>query len=95
MKVALWGCGGHASVVADTMRLQNRHELAAYIVDDLAAGAATAGVPVFTADQLARVLANGVAGLVVAVGDQAARLRIADAAGAAGFTLCTIIHPST
>ena len=33
MKVALWGCGGHASVVFETIRAEGKHEVVAFVDD--------------------------------------------------------------
>jgi sugar O-acyltransferase (sialic acid O-acetyltransferase NeuD family) len=94
MKIALWGCGGHASVVLDAARLQGSHEVVAFVDDSKHLRQCHAGLPVFRADHLSALRAHGVTGMVIAIGDEPTRMRLATDAAAAGFTLCTIIHPA-
>jgi acetyltransferase EpsM len=94
MKVAFWGCGGHAGVALDAARRQGTYEVAAFIDDNPSGARIHAGLPILAADQLGDLFVRGITGMVITVGDEAARSKIAEIAAAAGFTLCTIIHPS-
>jgi len=97
MKIAIWGAGGHGGVVLDAVRQQGRHEVAAFVDDTQESGEGfhrTSPPILYGRHQLASLLADGVTGMVIAVGDQAARTALAAQTVKAGFELCTIVHPS-
>jgi sugar O-acyltransferase (sialic acid O-acetyltransferase NeuD family) len=91
------GAGGHARVVADVVRLAGGHTIVGYL-DEMQPerrGSAWNGATILGGlDQLAALSAAGVRAAFVAVGDCAARLRLAAQLTALGFDLPTLIHPS-
>ena len=95
-RLVLWGASGHALVVADIVRQQGRYEVAGFL-DDLRPerrGAAFCGGTILGGrEQFPELVRRGVRTMVVAVGDCAARLTLAAAAGAAGFRLVAAVHP--
>jgi acetyltransferase EpsM len=95
-KVVVWGAGGHARVVADTLRLGRHHEIAGFL-DDVRPerhGEEFCGALVLGGrEKLFGLRAAGVTEILVAVGDCVARQRLADVARAAGFALATAVHP--
>lgn len=96
MKVVIWGASGHARVVADALTLAGEHELVGFLddVNPVQPSARVLGLPVLGGREvLPRLLADGVRGLILGFGKNAARLRIAPEALAMGFTLVRAIHP--
>jgi sugar O-acyltransferase (sialic acid O-acetyltransferase NeuD family) len=97
MKIAIWGAGGHGGVVFDAARQQGLYECTAFIDDTKTSGEPfhRSGLPVlYGRHQFARLRAEGVTGVVIAVGDDAARRSLAAIAIESGLTLCTVLHPS-
>src|SRR5262245_52584326 len=94
-RIVIWGASGHALVVADIVRLSGAYEIVGFIddVDENRHNAEFDGAPIFGSEQLDRVRGEGVEQLSVAVGDCAARLRLADLARQKQFLLATAIHP--
>lgn len=96
-RLVLWGASGHAKVVADIIRLRGEYDIAGFIDDVVAyrAGESFCGLPIIGGrDQLTRLLDDGVRHLIIAFGNCAARLELADFVVAQGFTLISAIHPS-
>ena len=91
-RIVIWGASGHALVVADIVRLSGTFEIVAF-VDDVNPQRDFHGVPIIDRDQLDRLRDDGVEFLIVAVGDCAARMKLAEVALAKGFSLATAIHP--
>jgi acetyltransferase EpsM len=92
----IWGAGGHARVVADVVRVAGAYELAGFLDDrqPRCNGATFCGTPLYGgADGLERLRSAGFTHALVAVGDCAARLRLAEAVTARGFMLATAVHP--
>jgi UDP-N-acetylbacillosamine N-acetyltransferase len=96
-KVAIWGAGGHALVVADIIRAAGVLELVGFL-DDTAPdrkGEIFGRHPVLGgSEQLATLRTRGVEYVVIAVGDCATRVRLAKVALAAGFRWAAVIHPN-
>ncbi len=96
-KLVIWGASGHARVVADIVRTRGSHDVAGFL-DDLNPGrkeAVFCGAKVLGGrETLPALLRDGVREMIVAVGDCAARLRLAEAGRAAGFKLATAVHPA-
>ncbi len=92
----LWGAGGHALVVLDLVQTRGDWEVGGCL-DDLNPsrhGTDFHGVPICGGGEcLDRLRAEGFANLVVAIGDNRARLAKAAEARAAGFAFPTLIHP--
>jgi UDP-N-acetylbacillosamine N-acetyltransferase len=94
-RVAIWGASGHALVVAEIVRLRSRAVVG--FIDDVDAtrrGKTFAGARVLGGlECLAGLRADGVRDVVIAIGDCAARLRLADVARQHQFHLAQAIHP--
>lgn len=96
-KLVIWGTSGHASVVADVVRLAGEFEVFGFLddVNPERAGAEFCGAPVLGGRERLRSLRReGVEALILGFGDCAARLRLAELAREEGYVLATAIHPS-
>jgi acetyltransferase EpsM len=96
-KILVWGAAGHALVVTDIIRLRDEYEIVAFLddVDSSRWGQGFAGSVVRGGRNcLPELKAEGVRNAVIAIGDCAARLRIADTAREWEFELPTVIHPA-
>jgi UDP-N-acetylbacillosamine N-acetyltransferase len=95
MKLAIWGIGGHAKVVADMVRAEGQYVIAAFIDDaDPSPTDTFRGVPIVTRPEFPERLQRlEVGAMVIAVGDNRARMRLGAVARAQGFRLATVIHP--
>ncbi len=98
--VVIWGAGGHALVVADIIRLgvwEGRGCPLLGFLDDVnpeRAGEPFGGATVLGGrEQLDELLGVGINHLIIGVGDNEARLRLADLVRAKGFHLARAIHP--
>lgn len=96
MNIVLWGAGGHGGVVLDAVRQQGMHEPVAFIDEAVAGeGYHRSGLPIrYGRCELAKLRAEGVVGIVIAIGDEAKRAAASKVALKCGFELCTIIHPA-
>jgi UDP-N-acetylbacillosamine N-acetyltransferase len=92
------GASGHAAVVADAARLANVYDVVG-LLDDLKPerrGELYAGLPVLGgAEELPGLLRQGVDVVLLGVGNCAARLQLASESETLGFSLGTVIHPSS
>ncbi len=94
-RLIIWGASGHALVVTDIIRLVGQHEIVGFL-DDLYAGPGlTRRVsPVLGGREcLDELRGAGVSQAIIAVGDCATRLSLAELACAKGFSLIRAIHP--
>ena len=94
-KLVIWGAGGHATVVADIVRLNGRHKIVAF-VDDSPNGrtAQSLGAPIVRErEALVEILRGGTGEMIIAIGDCAVRLHLASVAKEMGFRLASAIHP--
>lgn len=95
-QVAIWGAGGHASVVADIIRLNGDYEIVGFLDDvnpqrrntDFCGASILGG-----RERLPDLREKGVDHIILALGDCAARLRLSELVVAEGFFLLTAIHP--
>jgi acetyltransferase EpsM len=96
-KVIIWGAGGHALVVSDLLRCTGRYEIAGFLDDTnpQRQGQPFCGSVILGGrEQLPKLRERGVAHVVLAFGDNAARLRLADALRQAGLDLApAVVHP--
>jgi UDP-N-acetylbacillosamine N-acetyltransferase len=95
-RVVIWGASGHALVVADVVRQEGRFEIAGFLDDsDPTRQEATfAGGRVLGGrERLPALRAEGVHAAIVAVGDCAARLRLAEVVRQHGLSLASAVHP--
>ena len=96
-KVVLWGASNHATVVADIIRLQGIYDLAGFVddVDPERAGEQFCGAAVLGGrEQLKLMRAQDVTHMMMAFGNNRARLRLAAIARKHGYQLATAIHPN-
>ena len=96
-KVVIWGASGHARVVADILRAAGGAEVFCFLddTDPTRWGTPFCGQSIVGGKEaLAKLREADVRHGLVAVGDCAARLRLAQELRAAGFDLVIAIHPS-
>jgi sugar O-acyltransferase (sialic acid O-acetyltransferase NeuD family) len=93
--IVIVGAGGHARVVADVIRLVGA-TIHGFLDTTNASrqGTAFEGSTVLGGAELLPQLRKHVAHAVIAVGDNEARLRLADELARHGFKLATLAHPS-
>jgi acetyltransferase EpsM len=90
----IWGASGHARVVADIVRLNNQYELAGFVDNTPSAPNRFLNHTVYhDLEALRAVRDDGVASVIVAVGDCNARMRLGETAVDLGFALVSAIHP--
>lgn len=96
--IVLIGSSGHARVIADIVRAQQRYALVGLIDSYKPAGPSSFGLPVLGNEALLAemVRARRVWGAIVAIGDNATRANVwADVKGhAPDLAHCTAIHPA-
>src|SRR5262245_40996633 len=87
---------GSAKVVLDIVRLAARYEPVGFLDDDRAAwGRSLGGLPVLGGrDRFPQLTADGVAGVICALGSNPGRERILGEARAAGLAAVNAVHPS-
>jgi UDP-N-acetylbacillosamine N-acetyltransferase len=95
-KVVLWGAANHALVVADVIRSQAEYELVGFLDDinperrdEPFCGAVVLG----GREQLELLKARNVSHIMMAFGNNRARLTIAAIVRAKGYQLATALHP--
>src|ERR1022692_2641704 len=95
--IVIIGAGGHAKVVCDIARLTGRLSIAGFLdtVNAERHGSSFCGEAILGGlEQLGPLAHRGVLQAFVAVGECEARLRLAEHAIGAGFTLPVLMHPS-
>ena len=95
--IFLYGAGGHAKVVADTVERQGLYEIAFLVDDDPGlAGQEIYGYRVLggRSELLAAVARGEVSHGILAIGSNKVRLRLAAELGAEGIEFLSAIHPS-
>jgi UDP-N-acetylbacillosamine N-acetyltransferase len=95
-RIVVWGAGGHALVVLDAIRLAGLGKVYR-LVDDVnpdRVGKMLGGVRIAGAEALGSALAAGVTSLIVAIGDNVARIECAERARRQGFELTAVVHPA-
>lgn len=94
MRIVVFGAGGHAHVVIDTLRVAGVHQVAGIVSHDLAVSQVL-GVPRIGGDEVVPGLrSSGILGFLVAVGDNAVRRRVFAFASTHGLEPVQAIHPS-
>jgi UDP-N-acetylbacillosamine N-acetyltransferase len=95
-KLAIWGAGGHALVVADIIRLNDDYEVVG-LLDDLDPERHRADLYGTTIlggrEKIDLLQGEGIRHLIFGFGDCTARLRLSEFVRAQGFSLATAIHP--
>lgn len=96
-KTIIWGASGHASVVADILRLNNEYEVVGFLddVNQNRKNTLFCGLPIFGGqDQLEILRDNGVEYIILGFGNCEARLNKAKLITDKGYKLAKAIHPS-
>jgi UDP-N-acetylbacillosamine N-acetyltransferase len=97
-QAVVWGASGHAAVVANAARSSGRFEIVGFLdeLNPARRGESLAGARVLGGlESLDELLASGVRYVLLGVGDNRARLRIASDAERRGFELPTVLHPAS
>jgi UDP-N-acetylbacillosamine N-acetyltransferase len=96
-KTVIWGASGHASVVADILRLSDEYEVVGFL-DDVnldRTNTLFSGAPIFGGqDQLEILHDTGIEYIILAFGNCEARLKKSELVIDKGYKLATAIHPS-
>ncbi|HVX14803.1 MAG TPA: acetyltransferase [Pirellulales bacterium] len=93
--LVIWGASGHAKVVADIVRLDDRYTIVGFL-DDFRQGSTSefCGAPLLGGREvLPRLAGLGVATILIAVGEPHARLSLASTAASHALELGTAVHP--
>jgi acetyltransferase EpsM len=97
IKLIIWGAGGHALVVCDLLRCHGGVEIVGFLDDANPGrqGQAFCGATILGGREvLPKLRERGVTHAILAFGDNAARLRLADAVRQAGLGLApATVHP--
>ena len=92
-RVVLYGAGGHGKVVADALQHQGEFSIAGFL-DDSVTGEVF-GHPILGGKSVvASLVAQGITGAVVCLGDCTARAKVQAFFEAATISMITVIHPS-
>jgi sugar O-acyltransferase (sialic acid O-acetyltransferase NeuD family) len=90
----VYGAGGHGKVVADLVLAAGRERLFGFIDDCVPPGSLVLGHPVHGPwAWLASRAAHGPVGIVLGIGDNEVRARIARAVAGIGVEVVTVVHP--
>jgi len=95
-KVVVYGAGGQGRVVIDILEKEQLYEIAGLVDDDQKLwGTSVYGYKVLGgADRLSDLLAAGVWGAIVTIGDNKVRALLMRRVSEAGFELVSTVHPS-
>jgi len=93
-QIAIWGAGGHAKIVADTIRRGGQFEVAGFIDDGNPDRAGTIFYGALLYASPRPLLDADVRLLAVAIGDNECRLTKAETGRQAGFVLPAVIDPT-
>lgn len=92
----IWGASGHASVVADIVRLDGEYEIVGFLddVNPERRGEMFCGAPILGGrEAFDEYLHLGVRHILLAFGDCGARYRLSRWVQTQGFSLATAVHP--
>ncbi|MEM1083107.1 MAG: NeuD/PglB/VioB family sugar acetyltransferase [Verrucomicrobiota bacterium] len=96
-RLVIWGAGGAAKVAASIARSEGEFEIAGFL-DDLnpeRKGDSFYGASILGGrEQLASLGAGGIKHIIIAIGDNAARRKLASVSREAGLSLISIVHPT-
>lgn len=93
-RIAVFGAGGHGKVVIDAIE-HNKGFVVACVVDDRPQlGATILGHAVIGGREALLAHCGGIDAVIVAVGDNRARMEVADWLTEQGFELQSVIHPA-
>ena len=91
--VAVLGAGGHAKVIVAALGAMGREVVGCFVRNPGPAAGTVLGAPVLDENILPEFLARGVE-VVLAIGDNALRARLAAKLATAGGAWATVVHPS-
>ena len=96
MDIIIAGAGGHGRVVFDILNASATHNVVGFLdANEALHGSEVAGVPVLGhLNLLPKLKRKGLAGAIVAIGDNRVRRSYAQKLAAAGLKLVNAIHPS-
>ena len=92
MDIYLYGCGGHAKVILDSLRQQGQ-PVAAF-VDDNPSTTLIHGVPTYAASVILKNLSPGSCCWIVAIGNNVSRRLVVEKLTLLGHSFTTALHPS-
>lgn len=94
--ILIVGAGGHARVVADLVRLSGTYRICGFLDDNAPErrGSAYEASTILGGIEALPELRGQVAHAVIAIGDNDARLGVAEQLAAHGYSLATLIHPT-
>jgi acetyltransferase EpsM len=95
-QLVIWGASGHASVVADIIRLQKEYTIIGYLdsMNLLRKGERFLGKTILGGEaELLALYSEGVEYMIIGFGECKSRLQAADRALGIGYKLATAIHP--
>lgn len=96
MRVVVFGAGGHGRVVADVLRAEGKHRVAAFWDDqEKLAGRTVEGIVVSYAAKAIRMTKKPLRHAIVGIGDNAARIAAAQRLTKSDLTLISAIHPAS
>jgi UDP-N-acetylbacillosamine N-acetyltransferase len=96
-KLVIWGASGHASVVADIVRLNNQYEIVGFLDDFNTELYNTdfCGAPILGGkEKLKTLFEDGVKNIIFGFGNCGARIKLSKIAEEIGFSLVNAIHPT-
>jgi sugar O-acyltransferase (sialic acid O-acetyltransferase NeuD family) len=96
MDVIIAGAGGHGRVVLDILRAEGKHNVVGFLdANQELHGSEVSGLRVLgNLNLLSKLKSKGVAGAIVAIGDNRVRVTYARKLATAGLTLVNAVHPS-
>ena len=96
MDIVIAGAGGHGKVILDILRASRQYNVIGFLdANEALHGTTVGGAPVLGhLNHLPKLKKGGLAGAIVAIGDNRVRRSYAQKLAAAGLELINAIHPS-
>ncbi|HET6880492.1 MAG TPA: acetyltransferase [Pirellulales bacterium] len=94
--LVIWGTSGHARVVADIVRLENRYSIVGFLDDSRRSGDAVEwhdATVLGGRAALPSLADQGIAAVLIAIGSPHVRLQLAELSRSHGLELATAVHP--
>ena len=92
--IAVFGAGGHGKVVVDAIERHPSMAVACVADDHPQAGARLLGHPVIGGREALLAARAGIDAVIVAIGDNRARMAVARWLGEQGLSLTSVVHPA-
>jgi sugar O-acyltransferase (sialic acid O-acetyltransferase NeuD family) len=93
-RIAVFGAGGHGKVVADAIQCNPALDLVCVLDDKPQAGATILGWPVAGGREALLARRGDIDGVIIAIGDNRARLEVAGWIASQGLILRSVVHPA-